>query len=741
MATCDYCGLPMADWSGTAGAANAAAPRYCCFGCRFAASVTREPESSEHAAGMLTRLGLSVFCTLNVVAFSMALWTDGLSHAEAGNHLQPVLESLFRYVCLVFALPPLFLLGQPLLEGAIENLQHGRFSSDLLLAAGVAAAYGYSTWSVMRESGAIYFEVGCVILVLVTLGRWLEATARLKATAALDELQKLLPEFVLRLTPRDTEERIPLAALQLADIVRVLAGDRIPCDGILRSNSTTVDQQWLTGESTPLPRTPGDPVIGGTLNLEGDILVEVTQPPGSGVFARLIECVRTARATRGHHQRLADRLSAWFFPAMSLVAVGAGLWHGLHRGPEAGWLAAMSVVLIACPCALGLAAPMAVWTALGEAARRGVLFRNGEALERLAGMKLIRFDKTGTLTQGRACVLEFHVAIESDRRYVLSLAAGLARASSHTYSRSILTYSDHHLAQRFEEVLDIRCRPGLGVMGRLEDGSAACLGRTQYLADGGFRCDQSMEQWIAESIAAGRPVTLVGNGGLVCGAFAFTEEVRDGAADVLQWFAREGHDPLILTGDHPLRGAALAAELGVPGRVMAGLLPEDKLAQIQRDRRRGTVAMVGDGINDAPALAASDIGVALGCGTDVTRDCAAVCLLGNDLTQLPWAVRLARQTVRAIRWNLFWAFAYNTVGVALACTGWLNPALAAALMTGSSLFVIANSLRLGRTLAEERNPASSSISPPPADPHAAAPRAAVRAPSPGRLPESAVRRG
>lgn len=688
---CEFCDLPVPDawWGSRRPGKDDTEPQYCCFGCRFAAAVTQERNDEGAVRWTLTRLGVAIFFTMNVMVFTMALWTYDVYDVNPAEPMAGSLADLFRYICLICALPVLFLLGIPLAENAFDNLRRRVLSTDLLLVTGVAAAYVYSGVSVFRGEGHVYFEVGCMVLVMVTLGRWLEAAGRLKATTALDALEKLIPETVRLI--RDGEVRtVPVAEVAINDALRVLPGERFPVDGRLLQNETSVDEQVLTGEVRPVEKQVGDSVLGGTLNLDGDVLIAVTSPAGVGTLSRLIEFVRQARLSKGRYQRLADTLSGWFFPVMIVVATAACLYHGLQYSWDRGLLAGLSVVLIACPCALGLATPLAVWAAMGTAARAQVLFRSGMAMEQLAGVRAIRFDKTGTLTTGSLPVSKFLFA--GDRELILHRAAMLAASSTHALSAAIIEFANVNFTPHAQD--RIHSLAGRGVVGRIDTTDSDCyLGSLRFLGERGQTLSASLEEQIRNTNQNDAPMAYVGWGGDIRGVFLFDESLRLNARQVVATLASQGLDVGVLTGDHVARGRTLSQQLSL--NVQAELLPEDKVAAITAAQRDiGPVAMVGDGINDAPALAASDVGIALGCGADVSREAAAVCLLGDDLSSIPWILQLSRQTVRIIRQNLAWAVGYNTVGVGLACCGVLNPAWAAVLMAGSSFFVITNSLRL-----------------------------------------------
>ncbi|MGE0609390.1 MAG: heavy metal translocating P-type ATPase [Pirellulales bacterium] len=724
---CDYCGLPVKAWSsgtsifgrrrgsqsadqGQKNAAAVATPAYCCYGCRFAAAVSAERGPRGDLSWTLARLGLSTFLTMNVMMFTMALWTNDVYAADAENAaLSASLESFFRYLCLVLSLPVAWMLGLPLADNAWRGLRAGRPGTDLLLLAGVLAAFAFSAASTLRGAGHVYFEVGCVVLVSVTFGRWLEATGRHKTTQALDALQRLLPD-VARLIRQGQEENAPLAQVVPGDKLRVLPGERIPVDGVIERGTAAVDEQLLTGESQPVLKSRGEKVHGGTLNLDGDLQLLVTAGPSAGALQRLIDAVHQARKAKGHYESLADRVACWFMPGVAVISLSAFATHAAWSGWEQGVLAGLAVVLIACPCALGLATPMAAWAALGTASRAQVLFRDAGAMERLARVKAVAFDKTGTLTTGTPRIRQWLLSPKhAQAGEVLARAAALSAGSTHAISTAIAGWienggpgletpsadwpgtKDWHLIAS-----DIRALPGRGVEGRFDDlEGVVLLGSLRLMRERHLSIDSGMQEEVNKQVQAGHSLAAIGWAGRVHGVIFFEEQPRPAARPALADCQKLGLHIFALTGDHQQRGAALAADLQVD--VQAGLLPDDKVAALELARRRwGPVVMVGDGINDAPALAAADVGVALGCGADVSRQSADVCLLGNDLRRVAWSVAWAQRTVVTMRQNLFWALIYNVLGIGLAAAGWLNPVWAAVAMVASSLLVVGNSLRLSR---------------------------------------------
>ncbi len=674
---CAYCGLPVRVRR------REEAPVYCCYGCRFAAAVTGANQAEGANTWMLARLGVAIFLAMNVMVFTMALWTQDFYGPENGPLATPIF-GLFRYLCMLFALPVLLLLGGPLLDQTVASLRRGELSTDCLLLAGVAASYVYSTISVYRDQGHVYFEVGCLVLVLVTLGRYLEARGKHQAMQALDGLRRLLPDMV-RVCNADVEQTVNRTDLRPSDRVRVAAGERIPCDGVVLEKAVTIDEQILTGESRPRVKEPGDRVDGGTLNMECDLLLSAE--PGAVVVERMAALLEKTRLQGGHYQRLAEGVSRVFLPAVMVLALGAAAYHGYSSGVEEGILAGLAVVVIACPCALGIATPLALWVALERAARRQVLVQSPEALERLAGVRAFAFDKTGTLTSGTSRVVEFVVADGEKRAEVLALAAAMAISSRHVHAEAIGRFATAQNSRCVSRV-QTRTLPGRGLES-LNGCETTLLGSPRLMQERGL----TVPLGLRSRLDSCQPTVCLGSTGVVQGVFLLGEEWRPEVAKVFDDLAERGLVIEVLTGDSALVG--LPSLPNVNGR--ARLLPEDKLTAIERLRHdSGPVAMVGDGINDVPSLAASDVGIAMGCGADIARSSAGICLSANDLTLIPWLHDLAKQTVRTIRGNLFWAFAYNTAGIGLACLGKLNPVLAAVAMVVSSALVVSNSLRLTR---------------------------------------------
>lgn len=686
---CDFCHLPV---PGRAASTAASGPVYCCYGCRLAADITRSRGETGRVNWMLARLGLSIFLTMSVMMFSMYLYRQGDTGASSNAlDVQTTLGQMMRYLCLIFATPVFVLLAPPIFANAADQARVRILSTDALVVLGVGASFVYSYVGTLSGRGQTYYETGCAILVFMTLGRWLEASGRLRATDAVRSLESLFPETV-EIEREGHRLEIKPDEILKDDLLLIPAGQRVAADGVIEKGRASIDEQVITGESTPVTKGTGDFVRAGSLNLDGSLHIRATATGIGSTLGRMIELLETAMKSRTRIQRISDRFATYFVPIVAVLAAVAAL-RAWNLGVDVAVMNALAVLLIACPCALGIATPMALWVALGAAAKRHILIRDGQAIEDLSRIKAVCFDKTGTLTVGQPVV--FSLTTDSRdphaRREVLARAAGAACGSGHVLAQAISRYAAEEAVDP-TPVDEARIVPGRGVVSRTH-GTHLALGSPAMMTEYRLSSAPSLESLLTDQQLSMRPVTCIGWDGHVRGVFSFEETLRPDAAMVLSSLKHAGLDVAVLTGDRAPRGRELANTLGV--RVLTEQLPVDKVRQLEQTRRNiGPVAMVGDGLNDAPALAAADVGIALGCGADLTRSTASVCLLGNDLAAIPWLVHLARRTVGTIKTNLFWAFAYNVVGIAFAMTGRLSPIFAAAAMVASSLLITANSLRL-----------------------------------------------
>jgi Cu+-exporting ATPase len=594
----------------------------------------------------------------------------------------------------LLATPVQFWLGARFYRAGWSALRARAGNMDLLVAIGTSAAYGLSLYLLLTQSGHavphLYFESSAVVITLVLLGKWLEGRARRQTIEALGALERLQPADAL--VRRDgADVRLPLAALRVGDVMVVKPGERVPADGVVLEGLSHVDESLLTGESLPLAKGPLDAVVGGAVNAEGLLLVRASAVGSATTLAQIIRMVEDAQAAKAPIQRLVDRVSAVFVPvvlAISLVTllawgVGTGDWQG-------ALLNAVAVMVIACPCALGLATPTAIMVGTGVAARHGILIKDAEALETAHAVDVVVFDKTGTLTEGRPQLL----ALEGpDPTRLLTLAAAVQQTSAHPLARAVLD----EVARRalpVPDATDGRALPGRGVQAGV-DGATILLGNRRLMNELGVPAGGAEAHE-----AAGRTVSWLaerrGDAVTVLGLLAFGDRLKPGAQDAVARLVARGITPVLLTGDSAGAAQGVARALGIT-RVHAEVLPADKADVIAALRQAGhTVAMIGDGINDAPALAAADVGMAMATGTDVAMHSAGITLMRGDPMLVADALDVSQRTWRKIRQNLGWAFVYNLIGVPLAAFGLLNPVLAGAAMALSSVSVVANALLLRR---------------------------------------------
>ncbi|PRE09370.1 heavy metal translocating P-type ATPase [Burkholderia multivorans] len=573
---------------------------------------------------------------------------------------------------------------------------------DLLVALGTSAAYGLSLWMLLRDPahpGHLYFEASAVIVTLVRFGKWLEARAKRQTTDAIRALNALRPDRA-RIVDNGVERDVPLAQVRVGTIVSVRPGERLPVDGRVVSGRSHVDESLITGESLPVPKDDGDAVTAGSINGEGALVVETTAIGAETTLARIIRLVESAQAEKAPIQRLVDRVSAVFVPAILGIAVLTLVgWLLAGAGAETAILNAVAVLVIACPCALGLATPAAIMAGTGVAARHGVLIKDAQALELAQRATVIAFDKTGTLTEGKPSVTAFD-AVDLPRDDALALAAAVQRHSDHPLARAVVAaYDAQRNAQAAPVATDARAVAGRGVEARV-DGRLLALGSTRWRDELGIVVPPALDARAAELERAGNTISWLMHADAPRAAIAliaFGDTVKPGARDAIAALADRHVASVLVTGDNRGSAAAVAAALGID-EVHAQVLPDDKarvVASLKREHG-GVVAMVGDGINDAPALAAADVGIAMATGTDVAMHTAGITLMRGDPALVADAIDISKRTYWKIQQNLFWAFVYNLIGVPLAALGWLNPVIAGAAMAFSSVSVVTNALLLRR---------------------------------------------
>jgi Cu+-exporting ATPase len=638
-------------------------------------------ERAGHVAYWRGRLIAGVVLTLPLVFLGYAPVDRWLGlHTPVGWIMLPLATAVQVY------------LGWPYYVGAWSRLRQRTSNMDTLIALGTSSAFGYSLYQLVAGDPhhAHFFMDSAIILTLITLGKFLEVRSKGSAAAAIERLLDLAPKTA-RVVRDGAEAEVPLAEVRKGDRVRVRPGETVPVDGAVVEGESSIDESMLTGESIPVDKRPGDRVTGATLNGDGTLLVEAQRLGRESALERIVRMVREAQGSKAGVQRLADRIASYFVPAVLVVAVVtlAG-WGTFGQSWEAGVLNAAAVLIIACPCALGLATPMAVAVATGRGARAGLLVREASSFERMNQLDTVVLDKTGTVTEGRPQVTDVFVfsGREADRKRILALAGAAESASEHPLARALAAYHDGSPVSGFQAVR------GAGVKAKV-DGQVVLVGSAALLADNGVdprRLDDAANVWEGQA----KTVLRVAAGGVALGAIALADTLKPHAREVVDRLERDGTRVFLVTGDNVATARAIGAQLGLTvDRVHAGVPPEGKAEMVVAlHDRGGRVAMVGDGLNDAPALAAADVGIALGTGTDLAKAVADVVIATGDLRNVPRALRLGRATLRAIRQNLFWAFAYNIVGIPLAALGYFGrygPLIAAVAMSLSSVTVVLRS--------------------------------------------------
>ncbi len=641
---------------------------------------------------LLVRLGTAAFLSSQLMIYSAALYAGYFQGIDAGT------RRALELIALALALPVYLYAGAPFLRAAARGARRLRFEMDALVALGSGAALVYSVYQ-MTRGGEVYFDTSAMIVTLILAGRYVEARARGRASEAIDRLGALLPSTARVVVRPGADGAAPvtrqaaLAEVRVGDEVEVVPGERVPVDGTVVAGTSEVDEALITGEARPVAKAPGAPVVGGTLNLHGAFTLRVTRTGAETVLSGIVRAVERAQEQKPRIQAVADRVTGVFVPGILLVACATTAAHLLRGAPlHRALMTGVAVVVIACPCSLGLATPIAVLLATGLASARGALVKGADVLERLARATHVVLDKTGTLTVGRPVVREV-VLLDGrrSREEVIGLCAALERRSEHRLARAVAEAA--RALPRIPEVERFEAVPGQGVRG-VVGGVPALAGNPALLDAAGIVIPSAVATRAAAREAEGETVVHVAAGGELVALVVVADALRPDAPEVVTALRDLGLAVSLVSGDGPVTTAAVAARAGI-AEVSAGVSPVGKAEEVARREAEGArVVMVGDGINDAPALTRATVGIAMGRGTDVTLESADAVLVRDDLRLVPALVRLGRRTRRVILQNVFWAFFYNLVAVPLAAAGVLHPIVAAGAMAASSLFVVTNSLRV-----------------------------------------------
>ena len=667
---------------------------------------TAEAAPNPELADFTRRFWIGLALTVPLFLLEMGGHMTGMLHLVGGPRVG-------NWIQLLLATPVVLWAGWPFFERGWASLRNRSLNMFTLIALGTGVAWLFSVVATVAPgafpaafraadgSVAVYFEAAAVIVVLVLLGQVLELRAREQTGGAIRALLDLAPPTARRVGPDGSEEEVPLAHVQVGDRLRVRPGDKVPLDGEVVEGTSNVDESMVTGEPVPVTKAPGSRVTGGTLNGQGSFVMRADRVGQDTVLAQIVRMVAGAQRSRAPIQRMADQVSAWFVPTVVIIAIVAALaWLVWGPDPRAAYaiVAAVTVLIIACPCALGLATPMSIMVGVGRGAQAGVLIKNAEALERLERIDTLVVDKTGTLTRGRPEVVALVPMAGIAEEELLRLAASLERPSQHPLAEAVVRAAEAR-GLALAPVEDFDAPTGRGVTGAVE-GRRVAIGNARLMEELGVDVDTVSAE--AERLRGdGATVFFVAMGGRAAGIVAVADPVKETTLEAVRMLQAEGVHVVMLTGDNRTTAEAVARRLGI-AEVIAEVLPEDKQKVVERLKVEGRhVAMAGDGVNDAPALAAAEVGIAMGTGTDVAIESAGVTLLGGDLTGIVRARRLSRAVMRNIRQNLFFAFAYNAAGVPVAAGVLypffgilLSPVIAAAAMALSSVSVVGNALRL-----------------------------------------------
>ncbi|MDY0257171.1 heavy metal translocating P-type ATPase [Gudongella oleilytica] len=588
------------------------------------------------------------------------------------------------------ATPVQFIIGYRFYRGAYHSVRGGGANMDVLIALGTSAAYFYSIYNLFNMVHEYYFEASAVIITLIVLGKLFEAIAKGKTSEAIKKLMGLQPKTA-RVIRNDTEMDIDIDDLLVGDIIVVRPGEKVPVDGIIVEGSSALDESMITGESIPVDKKEGDQVIGATINKFGAFKFKATKIGKDTVLSQIIRLVEDAQGSKAPVQKLADKISGIFVPTVLVIALVTFLIFYFLGDFNTGLINAVAILVIACPCALGLATPTAIMVGTGKGAENGILIKSGEHLEMAHKMDAIIFDKTGTITKGEPEVTDVEAVNGFDENELLRIAGSVEKTSEHPLGQAIVGYAESQLVM-LKDADSFAAVPGKGLKAKFE-GRDVLIGNRKLMNEGSIDLTR-MEDEISSLEEQGKTAMIVSVDGKLAGIIAVADQIKNTSLTAIKELQDMGLQVYMITGDNERTAKAIASQVGI-GNVVADVLPEHKASKVEELKGQGKhVGMVGDGINDAPALAAADVGFAIGTGTDVAMEAADITLMRGDLSGVVTAIRLSHRTMKTIKQNLFWAFFYNSVGIPFAALGFLNPMIAGAAMAFSSVSVVTNSLRL-----------------------------------------------
>ena len=683
---CYQCGLPVTR-SGRCYEIDGVKASFCCTGCYLVQRITGTSGEEGISQVLLGKFGLGLALSMNVLFMSMPL------HIEAASSSAFVIPAsiavALKYLLLFFSIPIMLILGIPIAKSSVDSLIAGEVGTEVLILIGAVAAFAISVKSTLAGMGEVYFETATMILTLFTLGRYIDSKAKWRASESIKGLSSLIPSQVVRILPDGTKESVNADAITIGDKVMLRPGERIPLDGMVVSGQGSVDESFLSGESKPVLKKEEMEVFAGSVNLDGTLILEIRKPAEEFLVKKIEKLMEKIRANPSAINRISDRLAACFIPVIAAIGLTVFAYWMYKGDPSMGLMRMLAILLISCPCAFGIAAPMAIWRGLGLAAEKGAIIMGADILEGLAKVEIVFFDKTGTLTTDTPAITAIIAGEGHGEDELLAIAAALDSHSTHPLARSLVNEADKRKIKPLAAA-EIKNMAGFGI-GGLVNGKQYYLGSRSWiesLAEEKDRVLLKRETPYGESSG----MVFLLEEGKVAGAFIFSQALREGAAEALEALKKIGIRTVILTGDDEKGALGIKNKLK-PDVIKWRLFPADKAKEIRAEEKKKITAMVGDGVNDAPALEAAHIGIAMGCGTELTRESAKVNLLGDDLRMIPFLINLSRKVRRKVKVNFIWAFSYNLIGTFLAVIGAITPLFAVMAMILSSLMVIGNTLR------------------------------------------------
>ena len=669
---CYQCGLPVSRYQ-LHNVGDRREP-FCCSGCYLVLRITGERGEEGLSQALFGRFGIGLLLSMNVMLIGSVFYGGIYSSIS----VPPDLASPLRFVLFFLSLPVIVILGYPILRASVEDLKARRITTEMLVLFGSFSAFLISAYSTFKGEGHVYYETATMVLTLFTLGRYIEARAKVRASNSVRGMMNSVPLKATVLEGGRVRE-VGVDDIRGGEEVLVREGERVPVDGIVIEGKAEVDESIIKGESMPCLKKVGDEVFAGTLNLSGNILVRTTKARKDFLVSRIQRLIDELQKRPSSMVRIADRIAAIFVPLVVALSTGAFLYWVYRGDPSTGVMRMLTVALISCPCAFGISAPLALWRGLGEAMKKGAVIKGGHILEGLSEARTVFFDKTGTLTSGEFLLKDIRPERGVDREEALRIAASLESYSPHPLGKAILKEAQVR-GLALHKARDVVYHTGLGIEGEV-NGRRYCIGGGRWLAERGIRVEDGDE----------RPSIYLWEDRGLLAAFTFEQGIRESAPWTIRTLKAMGVKTVVITGDGKGGVREIATSLGAD-ELFWGLLPQEKVEVIRRER--GVTVMVGDGINDAPSLEAASIGIAMGCGVDLARETADITFSRDNLALVPYLIGLSRRVRRKIYTNFLWAFFYNGIGIYLALKGMITPLFAVVAMLLSSLTVIANSSRI-----------------------------------------------